>query len=113
MSCHLLMQIDEQRYKNIIATMNDILEDSASPYYGLIDNVLTNMTFQLWPLVVGTHHQRVRVHLIKCMKQFYRELDTFQHAIFTPMGLYVVSPGDTAFLYLEVREARKRSNQAS
>ena len=96
MSCYMLMQIDEQRYKNIIATMNDILEDSASPYYGLIDNVLTNMTFQLWPLVVGTHHQRVRVHLIKCMKQFYRELDTFQHDIFTPMGLYVVPPGDEA-----------------
>lgn len=109
----MLIQIDEQRFKNIIATMNEILENSASSYYGFIDNILTSMTFQLWPLVVGTHHQRVRGHLMQCMKQFYRELDTFQHAIFTPANLYVAPPGDTAFLYLEVREARGRSSHAT
>lgn len=91
--------------------MNGILESSASPCYGLLDNVLTNMTFQLWPLVVGTHHQRVGERLTQCMEQFYRELDTFQHSVFTPAALYVAPPRDTAFLYLEVHNARCSGDQ--
>ncbi|WFD38612.1 uncharacterized protein MJAP1_001572 [Malassezia japonica] len=40
--------------------MNRTLEDAANPTYGLLDNILTNMTFQLWPLVAGTHYRRVQ-----------------------------------------------------
>lgn len=57
-----LTQIDAGQFSQSIQAMNRTLEDAANPTYGLLDNILTNMTFQLWPLVAGTHYRRVRTH---------------------------------------------------
>ena len=57
-----LTQIDAGQFSQSIQVMNCTLQDAASPTYGLLDNILTNMTFQLWPLVAGTHYRRVRTH---------------------------------------------------
>lgn len=58
--CKALIQVDGQEYTRFIKSINATLRSAADPWYGLLDNFLTNTTFQLWPILIGTHYQRVR-----------------------------------------------------
>lgn len=55
----VLIQIHHQDYADAIAELNAILRDAENRTYGCVDNLLTNLTFQLWPVVWGTHYQKV------------------------------------------------------
>lgn len=47
----------------MICALNETLRQAINPLYGLIDNFMTLITFQLWPIVVGTYYARVRMHV--------------------------------------------------
>lgn len=44
------MQMDE---------LNETLQHAMNRNYGLFDNLMTNLTFQLWPVIFGTNYRRV------------------------------------------------------
>lgn len=40
--------------------LNATLKNAMNRNYGFVDNLMTNLTFQVWPLLFGTHYKRVR-----------------------------------------------------
>lgn len=96
--------MDPHAFASDINNLNAILRSALDPYYGLLDNFLTSMTFQLWPYVVGTHHDRVceqASHLTQCIKRFYTMLEDMELRLLNPAGLQITPPAQTAFMYLE------------
>ena len=46
-----------------------MLADALNPYHGLFDNIMTNISFQIWPLLFGTHYGRVcHLDLFTCSR---------------------------------------------
>lgn len=54
------MQVDAKRFAAGIDQLNATLRKADNLYHGFLDNMLTSLTFQLWPVVFGTYHRRVR-----------------------------------------------------
>ncbi|AYO43102.1 Golgin subfamily A member 7/ERF4 family protein [Malassezia restricta CBS 7877] len=50
--------VDSLTYVSMIVALNETLRQAANPVYGLIDNILAQLTFQLWPFLMGTYYTR-------------------------------------------------------
>lgn len=86
--------IDAFTFATFINTLNEMLADALNPYHGLFDNIMTNISFQIWPLLFGTHYGR-------CMKQFRTQLRDFELRVLNPVGFALIPPENTAYQYLE------------
>ena len=98
-----MLQVDSLTYVSMIVALNETLRQAANPVYGLIDNILAQLTFQLWPFLMGTYYTRVRTHAIysKSMKKFNHQIQDFERLILHPMGLVLVPLEETAYLYID------------
>jgi len=68
-------QIDAFTFATFINTLNAVLADALNPYYGLFDNIMTNISFQMWPLFFGTHYGRVcHLNLSTCSRPVHEEV---------------------------------------
>lgn len=54
------MQVDEAAFAQAMHKMNETLKDAHNTTYGLFDNLLASITFQLSPGLWGTHYTKVR-----------------------------------------------------
>ena len=98
-----MLQVDSLTYVSMIGALNETLRQATNPVYGLIDNIMTLLTFQLWPLLMGTYYTRVRTQTTysKTMKKFNVQIQDFERLILHPMGLVLVPLEETAYLYID------------
>lgn len=98
-----MLQVDSSTYVSMIGALNETLRQATNPVYGLIDNIMTLLTFQLWPLLMGTYYTRVRTQTTysKTMKKFNVQIQDFERLILHPMGLVLVPLEETAYLYID------------
>ena len=98
-----MLQVDSSTYVSMIGALNETLRQATNPVYGLIDNIMTLITFQLWPLLIGTYYTRVRTQTTysKTMKKFNVQIQDFERLILHPMGLVLVPLEETAYLYID------------
>ena len=98
-----MLQVDSLTYVSMIGALNETLRQATNPVYGLIDNIMTLLTFQLWPLLMGTYYTRVRTQTTysKTMKKFNVQIQDFERLILHPMGLVLVPLEETAYLHID------------
>ena len=98
-----MLQVDSSTYVSMIGALYETLRQATNPVYGLIDNIMTLLTFQLWPLLMGTYYTRVRTQTTysKTMKKFNVQIQDFERLILHPMGLVLVPLEETAYLYID------------
>ena len=98
-----MLQVDSLTYVSMIGALNETLRQATNPVYGLIDNIMTLLTLQLWPLLMGSYYTRVRTQTTysKTMKKFNVQIQDFERLILHPMGLVLVPLEETAYLYID------------
>ncbi|KAK4698999.1 hypothetical protein P7C70_g7268, partial [Phenoliferia sp. Uapishka_3] len=82
-------------YQNTLNELNNILASAHDPYKSALDNTLAVLTLYLSPRIFGSHYQRE-------MKKFDEALNRANRDVYNPVGLNILSPRRTAFLFIEI-----------
>ncbi|WFD31042.1 hypothetical protein MSPP1_002072 [Malassezia sp. CBS 17886] len=88
-------EVDATAFTKVMTDINGALLDGWNPVRGLRDNFLGSMTFQLWPLLFGTHAKRR-------MTEARSHMDAMEQTLLAPAGWHLEPPDATGNQFLEM-----------
>ncbi|KDE07967.1 hypothetical protein MVLG_01873 [Microbotryum lychnidis-dioicae p1A1 Lamole] len=88
-------RVTRNDFESMLNGMNAILASAHDPYRSIVDNCCAILTFYLSPKLFPSH-------FAKCMREFDRVLERANREIYNPVGLNLLPPRRTAFLFMEI-----------
>ncbi|KAI8871074.1 hypothetical protein GQ42DRAFT_116331, partial [Ramicandelaber brevisporus] len=81
----------------LIEQINSMMADAERLHWtNAVEGLLSYATFYIWQSFVPSRYKRI-------MRRCYKYIDEQNRAVFEPVGLHVVDPRLTGFLFLEIR----------
>ncbi|SCV70742.1 BQ2448_3504 [Microbotryum intermedium] len=88
-------RVTRKEFESTLNDMNAILASAHDPYRSILDNCCAILTFYLSPKLFPSH-------FAQSMREFDRILESANQIIYNPVGLNILPPRRTAFLFLEI-----------
>ncbi|SNX85157.1 uncharacterized protein MEPE_03866 [Melanopsichium pennsylvanicum] len=88
-------RISPTTLSEIVNDINQLLIDAHNPTHTWIDNIVAILTFYLSSIMLGTHYK-------KTIEKLNNYIDKVNKDLLHPVGLALVNPVKTAFLFIEV-----------